>query len=120
MRVAGGGGVKGLRGDGVEQRIDGIGVGRLQARVSLKPEPRRVLLIYVVVDTGRLYLLPVVARVRNTLPVRAAIPVGRIARRQLPILVEGTAEDRQGGSRRVAVKRKEIPIEGRFRGRQLL
>ena len=71
--------VERLRRDGIEQRIDGICVGGLHARVRLKTKPSRVFLVDVVVDADRLYLFVVIAGMRNALPVRATISIRWIA-----------------------------------------
>src|ERR1022692_3611469 len=101
MRIARRKGVQRLRRKRVEQRIDGIRVGRLQAGVRLKPKPRGVLAVDIVVDTGRLYLLFVVAGVRAALTICQTIPVRRIAWPRTTGPVEWAAENPQGRPRRI-------------------
>ncbi len=64
-----------LRGKSVEQWVDGIGVGGLQAGIRLKAKPGGVVLIDVVIDARGLHLFVVVAGVRHALPVRATVSV---------------------------------------------
>ena len=109
VRVARGEGVERLRGDGVEQGIDGIGPGGLQAGVGLEAEPGGVLRIDVVVEADGLHLLVVVAGVRDTLTVRAAVTAG-----------ERAAEHRDGRSRGAAVEREHLAVERDGRRRDLL
>ena len=120
MRVARCEGVERLRRDGVEQRIDRIGIGGLKASVELKPEPGHVLRIDVVVDARRLHLLAIVTRMRNALAVRATVSGGRIAARSAPIAVEWTAENRQRSARGVAVQRKELLVKRHELRRRLI
>ena len=79
VRVACCEGIKRLRRDGVEQRIDGVGVGSLQSGVGLKAEPRRVIGADVVVDTGGLHLFVIVAGMRNSFTIGATVAVRRAA-----------------------------------------
>ena len=79
VRIASGEGVERLRGDGVEDRIDRIGVGGLKSGVGLKPEPGDVFRIDVVIDAGGLHLFAIVAGMGNALAVRATISIGGIA-----------------------------------------
>ena len=89
--------VERLRGNRVEERVDGIGVGGLQAGVGLKAKPGRVLLIDVVVDAHRLHLLVVVAGMRNALPVGAAISVRQACpRAALPSALNGQPSTARG------------------------
>src|SRR5579871_1850329 len=53
--------IKRLRRDGVKQRIDRICKSSLQARVRLKPEPRGIIRVNVVVDPGGLNLFVIIA-----------------------------------------------------------
>ena len=82
VRIACGKGIQRLRRNRVEQGIDRIGVGGLQAGVGLKTKPGRIVGTDVVVDARRLHLLMVVAGMRDALTVGAAIPVGWIASRR--------------------------------------
>ena len=120
VRVARCEGVKRLRRDGVEERIDGIGIGGLQAGVGLKAEPGDVAGVDVVVDASRLHLLAVVARMRNALAVGAAVSVGRVAACGAAVAVERAAENRQRSPRGVAVQREHLPVEGHQLGRRLV
>src|ERR1035441_7584071 len=97
-----------------------VRVGGLKASVGLNPEPGHVFRIDVVVDAGRLHLLTIITRMRDALAVRATVSSGRIAARSGPIAVEWTAENRQRSARRVAVKRKELPIERHQLRRRLI
>src|SRR5579864_7888202 len=111
MRIAGCEGVKGLRRNGVEQRIDWIGVSRLKPRVGLKTKPCHVLGVDIVVDSSRLHLLAIIARMRNALAVRATVSIGWITACNGRIAVEGTAQNRERSPRGVPVERKELLIE---------
>ena len=84
MRVSSRKRVEGLRGNRVEQRVDGVCVGGLQTGVGLKAKPCGVVRIDVVVDAGRLHLLMIVAGVRDTLPIGAAVSSFANRRRRLP------------------------------------
>ena len=97
VRISGRERVERLRRNGVEQRIDRVGVGGLQAGVGLKAKPGGVVRVDVVVDAGRLHLLVVVAGMRNALPIGAAVSVRRIARRpQLPSELNGQPRTARG------------------------
>ena len=72
-------GVKRLRGNRIEERVNGVRVRRLQARVSLKSKPGGIVLIDVVIDSNGLYLFMVVAGVGNASSVGAAISIRRIS-----------------------------------------
>ena len=61
MCVSAGEGVQWLRRNGIEQRIDRIGVSGCQSVIGLEPEPGRVLFVDVVIDASRLHLLVRVA-----------------------------------------------------------
>ena len=79
-----------------------------------------MLRVDVVVDASRLHLLAIVARMRDALPVRAAVAIGRIAAGSAPIAVERTAENRERRARGIAVKRKELLVERHKLGRRLV
>src|SRR5271170_6197305 len=87
--------VERLRGKGVEQRIDGIGIGGLESVVRLKAQPGGISLVDVVVEAECLYLFVVIAGVRNTSPVRATVSIRWAARCQSAIRIERTPEHRQ-------------------------
>ena len=99
MRVARRKRIQRLRRNRIEQRIDRIGVGGLQAGVGLKAKPRGIVLVDVVIDARGLHLLVIVAGMRNALAIGAAVSVirdgGRAAAR-----VERAAEH---GKRRPSV-----------------
>src|SRR5712692_9526368 len=63
VRVARRDRVERLRGDRIEQGVDGISIGGLESIVRLKAEPGGIFLIDVVVDSNGLYLFVVVAGV---------------------------------------------------------
>src|ERR1035441_6280077 len=112
-----------MRRDGVEQRIDRIGIGGLKSGVGLKPEPGSVLGVDVVVDASRLHLLAVITRMRNALPIRATVSIRRsagVAARAAPIAVEWTAQNRERSPRGIAVKRKKLLVERHELGRWLI
>ena len=69
--------VQGLRRKSVEQRIDGICIGGLESVVRLKAKPGGVFLIDVVIDSNRLDLFMIVARMRNALAIGAAVSIIR-------------------------------------------
>ena len=100
-----------LRRNSVKQRIDRIRVRGLHASVGLQTKPRRVLLVDVVIEASRLHLLVVVARLRNTLLIRAAVPVRRSTLRHRAARIERTAEHRHGRPARVAIQRKHFLIK---------
>src|ERR1700721_1640147 len=104
VRVAGRGGVKGLRGNGVEDWINRIGISRLKAGVGLKAEPGHVLGVGVVVDARGLHLLAIVAGVGNALPVRASVAIRRMAARNGAIAIERAAENRERSAGGIAVE----------------
>src|SRR5579864_5629 len=120
MRVARCHRVKGLRRVGVEQRIDRIGERSLHSSVSLEAEPGHVLPVDIVIDASRLYLLAIITRMRNALAARATISVGGRAARDGPVTIKRTAQNRERGSRGVAVKRKELLVERYELGRWLI
>src|ERR1039458_4991493 len=62
-----------LRRKRIEHWVDGVGPRSLQPGVRLKTKPGSVVWADVVIDSGRLHLLVVVAGVRNALPVRATV-----------------------------------------------
>ena len=99
-----------MRRDGVEQGVDGIGVGGLDAGIGLKAKPRRVVLVDVVIDARGLDLFMIVAGMRDALAVRAPVTIignhGRTAAN-----IEGATEHCQRGSAGVAIKRKHFLIE---------
>jgi len=68
--------IKRLRRKRIEHWVDGIGVRGLQPGVRLKTKPCRIFWVDVVIETDGLYLLVVVAGVRDALPVGATIPGG--------------------------------------------
>ncbi len=70
-------GVQRLRGKGVKQRVDGIGVGCLKPGVRLKAKPGRVFLADVVINSSRLDLFVIIARMRDALAIRATVPIVR-------------------------------------------
>src|ERR1019366_6779873 len=98
--------VEGLGRYRVKQGIDWICVGRLHAVVDLETKPGCVLLIEVVVDTDSLYLLMVVAGVRNALPVGATIPGG--AQRAAKYLGGCAAGISVEGEHLVPIKRDQL------------
>src|SRR5216684_2923746 len=67
--------VRRLRGKSVEQRTDGVCVGSLHAGIGLKAKPGRVFLIDVVIDSNRLYLFMIIARMRSALAIRATVSI---------------------------------------------
>ena len=90
-------------GDRVEQRIDRIGVGSLHAGIGLKAIPSGVSLIDVVVDSNRLHLFMIIARMRDALAIRATISIirnyGRTSAR-----IERATEHSERRSARIAVE----------------
>src|ERR1017187_8171395 len=96
-------GVKRLRGDGVEQRIDGVGVGGLQTRIRLETIPGGVCRIDVVVQARCDHLLVIAARLRDATAQGAAIAVGRRPGRRSPVRVEGAAQHGQRRSARAPI-----------------
>src|ERR1035438_9279984 len=57
---------------------------------------------------------------RNALPVRATVSIGKVAACGGPIAVERTAENRERCPRRIAIKRKELLVERHKLGRWLI
>src|SRR5271166_2202516 len=102
--------VKRLGRDGIEQRTDRVGVGRLQPRIGLKAKPCSVFLVDVVVDACGLYLFMVIAGMGNALPVRTAISVVR-GRGWTSADVERTTEHSKRRSTRAPVEREHLFIE---------
>src|SRR5271170_1436533 len=99
-----------LRRKSVEQWVDRVGVGRLEPSVRLKPEPRGVFLIEVVVNASRLDLLVIIARMRDALAIRATVSIVRNRRRSAP-RNEWAAENRERRSVRIPVEREHLLIE---------
>ena len=111
VRVSRGKRIERLRRDGVKQRIDGVGIGSLHARIRLKTKPGRVFLIDVVVDACGLDLLMVVAGMRNALPVGATVSIWRIARRGAAVRIERTPQNLRGRAAGISIKREHLLIE---------
>ena len=95
MRISRRKGIKRLRGNSVEQRIDRIGVGRLESVIGLKTKPGCIFLIECLVDSGGLYLFMVRAGMGNALPVCTAVSIICNGRRT-SANIERTTEYRQG------------------------
>src|SRR5271166_238993 len=98
MGVACGNGIERLRRHSIEQRVDGIGVGSLEAVVGLETKPGRIFFIDVVVEADGLHLFVVVAGVRNALPVGAT-------------LRDWTTEDRGGRAGGVSIESEHLLIK---------
>ena len=75
MRETCGKRIEGLRRDGIEERIDGVGIGRLNSGVGLKTKPSGIAFIEIVINASGLNLFVVVAGVGNALSIGAAIAV---------------------------------------------
>src|SRR5580698_9553884 len=69
--------VQGLGRKSVEQWVDRIGVGSLQPCVRLKAKPCGVFLIDVEIDSNRLDLFMIIARMRDALAIRATVSIVR-------------------------------------------
>ena len=92
-----------LRGERVEQGVDGIGIGRLESVVRLKAEPGGVFLIDVVIDSNRLDLFMIIARMRNALTIGATVSIIRNCGRNSTD-IERTAKYRQSRSAGISVE----------------
>src|SRR5277367_352371 len=89
-----------LRRKSVEQRVDRVGVGRLEPSVRLKAKPSGVFFVNVVIDSSRLHLLVIIARMRDALAIRATVSIVRNRRRSAP-RNEWAAENRERRSVRI-------------------
>ena len=86
MGIAGRERVERLRGNRVENGINGVGVRSLHPRVDLQSKPRCVAFVDIVIDACGLHLLVIVARVSDTLTIGAAVAiVGNCHRRTIRI-----------------------------------
>ena len=112
---------KRLRGDSVEQWIDRENPRRrLQPGVRLEAKPDEIVAIYVVIDPPGLHLLTIVARMRNTLPVGAAVAIRRSAAGCAPVAIEGASQHRERRARCVPIQTKQLLIKGDELGRGLM
>src|SRR5208283_871599 len=103
MGITGSERVERLRREGVEQWVDGIRVSCLHTGIGLEAEPRAVVLIDVVIDARRLYLLVIIAGMRHTLAVGAAISiVGNCGSHA--VCVERTSENRERRAAGISIK----------------
>src|ERR1039458_8449431 len=107
MRVSGGKRIERLRGDCIEQGVDGVCVGSLYSGIGLETHPSRILLVDVVVEADGLHLFMIVAGVRNALPVSTTYR-------------DRTAEYRDGCTAGISVERKHLLIKRNQRRWKLL
>ena len=112
VREAGCEGVKRLRRDGVEQRVDGVRVGGLQTGVDLEPVPGGVVRVDVVIDAGSLDLFTIVAGMGDALTIGATVPVGRNSRGLTFVAIERAAQNGQRSSGRASVQAEHLLIKG--------
>src|SRR6202043_1652880 len=93
--------VQRLWGKRIEQRVDGICISSLESVIRLQAEPRGVLLIDVVIDSNRLHLFMIVARMRNALAIGATVSIIRDSRCDSSH-IERTPKYREGYSARIS------------------
>src|SRR3984893_17922500 len=95
--------VQGLGRNRVKQRIDGISVSSLNSGIGLKAKPGGVLFIDVVIDSNRLHLFMIVARMRNALAIGATVSIIRDCR-WASSRIERAPQYREGCSARISVE----------------
>src|SRR5271170_829040 len=99
-----------LRRKSVEQRVDSVGVGRLEPSVRLKAKPSGVFFVNVVIDSSRLHLLVIIARMRDALAIGATVSIiGNCGRTSTDI--KWAAENRERRSVRIPVECEHLLIE---------
>src|SRR5258708_38617229 len=110
MRISCSEGVQRLRGKSVEQGIDRIRKGGLDAGIRLKAKPGGVLFVDVVIDSNRLDLFMIIARMRDALPIGATDAIIDYCRWNTTH-IERTAEHHEKRSARISIQRKHLLIE---------